>query len=125
MLKVLKKAGYSVVALTPNYTKFGTVETREDARKCADLFRRRAGNIDGVVVTLPNFGDERGVADTLKMAGLNVPRKLVVAAGFPKDGMPALVDPAVMGVAITLCTPVQARPSKNMRAAFYNQIILL
>ena len=30
------------------------------------------------------------------MAGLNVPRELVVAAGFPKDGMPALVDPAAM-----------------------------
>ena len=30
------------------------------------------------------------------MAGLNVPRELIVAAGFPKDGMPALVDPGEM-----------------------------
>ena len=30
------------------------------------------------------------------MAGLNVPPDLVVAAGFPKDGMPALVDPGAM-----------------------------
>jgi len=30
------------------------------------------------------------------MAGLNVPRDLLAAAGFPKDGMPALVDPGAM-----------------------------
>jgi L-fucose isomerase-like protein len=81
-VKALKKAGYGVVALTPKDTKSGSVETREDARKCADLFRRRADRIDGVVVTLPNFGDERGVADTLRMAGLKVP---VLVHAFPDD----------------------------------------
>jgi len=29
--------------------------------------------MDGVVVTLPNFGDERAIADTLRLAGLSVP----------------------------------------------------
>jgi len=82
MIRVLKKAGFSVVALTPDDTTFGTVETRADARKCAELFRRRADRIDGVVVTLPNFGDERGVADTLRMAGLEVP---VLMHAFPDD----------------------------------------
>jgi len=84
MLKVLKKAGYNVVALIPKDTKFGSVESRADARICADLFRRRASRIDGVVVTLPNFGDERGVADTLKMAGLDVP---VLVHAFPDDAL--------------------------------------
>ena len=82
MLKVLKKAGFNVVTLTPKETKHGTVETRDDARMCADLFKRRANRIDGVVVTLPNFGDERGVADTLKIAGLKVP---VLIHAFPDD----------------------------------------
>jgi len=82
MMRALKKAGFNVVALGPKDTKFGSVETREDARKCADLFRRRADRIDGVVVTLPNFGDERGVADTLRMAGLKVP---VLVHAFPDD----------------------------------------
>ena len=73
MLAVLEKAGVTAVALGPNDTKHGAVETREEARKCADLFRQHRDAIEGVVVTLPNFGDERGIADTLRMADLNVP----------------------------------------------------
>ena len=73
MIALLKKLGYGVVALTEKDTKFGSVETWEDAKKCAGLFAKKAGDIDGVIVTLPNFGDERGVADTLRMAGLGVP----------------------------------------------------
>jgi L-fucose isomerase-like protein len=54
-------------------TKLGGVETHADARKCAELVRATPRRIDGVLVVLPNFGDEKGVADTLKLAGLNVP----------------------------------------------------
>ncbi|GMU92459.1 MAG: hypothetical protein AMXMBFR4_15170 [Candidatus Hydrogenedentota bacterium] len=73
MTKLLKKLGYSVVVLSPKDTKFGSVETWDDAKKCAELFKKNREKIDGVIVTLPNFGDERGVADTLKLSGLNVP----------------------------------------------------
>jgi L-fucose isomerase-like protein len=73
MTRRLKKLGYSVVVLSEKDTKFGSVETWEDAKKCGDLFRKRADKIDGVIVTLPNFGDERGVADALKLSGLDVP----------------------------------------------------
>ena len=45
----------------------------EDARKCAELFRQNADKIDGMLVTLPNFGDERGVANALRWSGLRVP----------------------------------------------------
>ena len=37
------------------------------------MFKKHRERIDGVIVTLPNFGDERGVADTLRMADLGVP----------------------------------------------------
>jgi len=73
MTSFLKKAGYGCVILSERDTKFGSVETWEDAKKCADLFKKNRDKIDGVIVTLPNFGDERGVADTLKMAALDVP----------------------------------------------------
>ncbi|MBN1420828.1 MAG: fucose isomerase, partial [Planctomycetes bacterium] len=73
MLSILAKAGIDVVALDPKETKFGAVESREDAEKCAALFRRECDRIDGVLVTLPNFGDERAIADTLKLANLRVP----------------------------------------------------
>src|SRR5437588_1763193 len=73
MRAALESLGVKVVALTEAESKFGAVETRQEARRCADLFKRHRDAIDGIVITLPNFGDERAVADTLRMAGLNVP----------------------------------------------------
>ncbi len=73
MIATLEKAGYGVICLTPDQSKHGAVETRPEARRCADLFRANRDRIDGVVVTLPNFGDERGVAEALRMADLRVP----------------------------------------------------
>jgi L-fucose isomerase-like protein len=73
MLAAIEKAGYQAVAPGPEDTRFGAVETRAEAALCADLFKKHRDSIDGVIVTLPNFGDERGVADTLRMAGLGVP----------------------------------------------------
>ncbi len=73
MLRVLTKAGVEVVALTTDESKFGAVETFEEAKRCADLFRKHRDTLDGVIVTLPNFGDERAIADTLRRSGLQVP----------------------------------------------------
>jgi len=73
ILGVLKKNGFNSVALSMQQTKYGAVETFEDAKKCAALFAEKCKKIDGVIVTLPNFGDEKGVAETIKRSGLNVP----------------------------------------------------
>jgi L-fucose isomerase-like protein len=73
MIAAIEKAGYGVVAVGPGETKYGAVETRAEAARCADLFRSNRDKIDGVVVTLPNFGDERAIADCLRMADLGVP----------------------------------------------------
>jgi L-fucose isomerase-like protein len=73
MISVLERAGYGVVAPDPQDTKYGAVETRTEAALCAALFRKHNQAIDGIVVTLPNFGDERAIADTLRMADLRVP----------------------------------------------------
>ena len=86
ILDVLKKNGYNAVALPMNETPasagaslsprrrgYGAVETFEDAKKCAAIFASQADKIDGIIVTLPNFGDERGVAEAIKRSGLNVP----------------------------------------------------
>lgn len=74
--------GVTPVWLSEEESKLGGVETHADARKCADLFRRRRDEIDGVLVCLPNFGDEKGVADTLKLARLDVP---ILVQGCPDD----------------------------------------
>jgi len=73
MSQVLQKAGMDVVVLDPEQSKHGAVETYEEAKRCAALFKSKADAIDGVIVTLPNFGDERAIADTLRLAGLRVP----------------------------------------------------
>ena len=36
-------------------------KTREEAKRCAALFQKHAKELDGVIVTLPNFGDERAI----------------------------------------------------------------
>ena len=74
MIAVLEKAGHDAVCLTPEQSKYGAVETRAEARRCADLFRANRDQIDGIIVTLPNFGDERGIAEALRMADLQRPR---------------------------------------------------
>jgi len=73
MIQTLQKAGIEVVALSAEQSKYGAVETHEEAKRCAELFRSKADAIDGVIVTLPNFGDERGIADTMRLSRLAVP----------------------------------------------------
>ena len=73
MIAALQSAGYNAIVLSPEDSKHGAVETRPEAAKCAALFKQHRDSIDGVIVTLPNFGDERAVADTLRMADLQVP----------------------------------------------------
>ena len=68
VLKVLAELGIDVVALTPADTPYGTVESYEDAKKCAALFKANAEKIDGILVTLPNFGDERSVANSIRLS---------------------------------------------------------
>lgn len=83
ILAALQQEGFAVVALDPEATTHGAVESLADARACADLFRAHRDEIDGVIVTLPNFGDERAVANALRWAGLDVP---VLVHAFSDDG---------------------------------------
>jgi L-fucose isomerase-like protein len=82
MIQALASAGMDSIVLGPEESKHGAVETHEEAKRCADLFRKHADKIDGVVVTLPNFGDERAIADTLRLARLGVP---VLVQATPDD----------------------------------------
>ena len=42
-------------------------------RNAPALFQEHAREIDGIIITLPNFGEERGLADALRLANLRVP----------------------------------------------------
>jgi L-fucose isomerase-like protein len=80
--RLFGELGLEAVMLDPAETKLGGVETHQDARRCAELFRRHRDRIAGVLVCLPNFGDEKGVADVLKLSGLDVP---VLVQGYPDE----------------------------------------
>src|ERR1043166_6829934 len=71
ILRALADEGFDAVILGAEDTNYGAVESRDEAKACAALFRANRENIDGIIVTLPNFGDERGGAETLRLAGLD------------------------------------------------------
>src|SRR5450432_3459151 len=73
MTRALELAGMDCIVLGTDQSKHGAVETHEEAKRCAALFQENRHRIDGVIVSLPNFGDERAIADTLRLARLHVP----------------------------------------------------
>jgi L-fucose isomerase-like protein len=79
---LFSKLDLAAVVLSEQDSKLGGVETYADAAKCAELFRAKRDLLDGILVVLPNFGDEKGVADTLKLAELNLP---ILVQAYPDD----------------------------------------
>ena len=73
ILAEVKAQGYGHVILPKTATAHGAVESRADARKCAEFFQQHRDRIDGIIVVLPNFGDELGIVQTLDEARLDVP----------------------------------------------------
>jgi len=82
ILRILEEEGLAAIALDLESTPYGSIESLNDAHQCADLFRAHRDEIDGVLVTLPNFGDERAIANALRWAELDVP---VLVHAFPDD----------------------------------------
>jgi L-fucose isomerase-like protein len=74
LLKTITEQGYDYVILPEGSTPTGSsIETREDGLKCAKLFRENRDRIDGIIVSLPNFGFEIGIINAISVADLNVP----------------------------------------------------
>src|SRR5687767_12841966 len=82
IIQAFEKLNINPVMLEESDSKLGGVETFREAQKCAELFRKNQDSIIGVLVLLPNFGDEIGVAETLKLSALNVP---VLIQAYPDD----------------------------------------
>lgn len=82
ILDLFKQLNITPIMLSDADSKLGGVETFAEAQKCAALFKKHADEIDGILVVLPNFGDEKGVADAIKLSGLTVP---VLIQGYPDD----------------------------------------
>ena len=82
ILGIFKNKNINPIILNENDTKLGGVETFLEAQKCANLFKANKDKIEGILVILPNFGDEKGVADTIRLSDLDVP---VLVQATPDD----------------------------------------
>jgi L-fucose isomerase-like protein len=82
LIKLLGEINIESVMLTPEESKLGAVETWQDAKRCGELFKKNADRISGILVCLPNFGDEKAVADSIRLSGLKVP---ILVQASPDD----------------------------------------
>ncbi|MDD4495307.1 MAG: fucose isomerase [Eubacteriales bacterium] len=73
ILEKLKGMGHEAIILPEHETRYGAIESYEDSKKLAKLFSDNRDKIEGIIVILPNFGDEIAVATTIDLAKLDVP----------------------------------------------------
>jgi L-fucose isomerase-like protein len=90
IISVLEAAGAEAIVLSPQESKHGAVQTYAESQLCADLFKKHADEIDGIIVTLPNFGEERGIVDAIRLSGLKVP--VLVQATPDRSGDMTIAD---------------------------------
>ncbi len=72
MAGVLKALGHDTIMLDAQATRFGAVETPAEGAVYARFLKENEGKFDGVILSLPNFGDENGAVAALKDAGVPI-----------------------------------------------------
>jgi L-fucose isomerase-like protein len=82
IIDILKGQEIEAILVSKKETKYGAIENLKEAKKCAELFRRNHDKIDGILISLPNFGDERAIAEAIRMSGLSVP---VLVQAYPDE----------------------------------------
>ncbi len=88
ILKVLESEGIRAIALNLDDTPYGSVESLADAHRCADLFKQNRDVIDGVLVTLPNYGDEPDKGAIFHCS--NLPQDVFADAGIAVENIPVM-----------------------------------
>jgi len=73
VLAQLERVGGEPFILPLQATENGAVQSRADAALYGDFFRSRRDEIDGMVILLPNFGDEIAIVEMVTRASLGVP----------------------------------------------------
>ena len=70
--ETLKRLEYEFIIMDKNLTRFGAVESPEEGGKYAKFLDENRGKFDGVILVLPNFGDETGAVSALQDAGVPI-----------------------------------------------------
>jgi L-fucose isomerase-like protein len=69
---LLQSWGYGVLMMDAEATRHGAVETVAEGQIYADWLKRHEGEFEGVILSLPNFGDETGAVTALRDAGVPI-----------------------------------------------------
>ncbi len=72
MIKAVLTSGHDYIIPDIELTKYGAVESREDGKKYAKWLKGEEGNYSGVIICLPNFGDENGAIAALEECGVPI-----------------------------------------------------
>lgn len=70
--QVLTKQGHEVLMLDAGATRHGAVETPREGELYANFLAKNRGKFGGVILSLPNFGDETGAIAALKDCGVPI-----------------------------------------------------
>lgn len=76
----LNELGHETLMLDADATRFGAVETPQEGEVYAKFLKANEGKFDGIILSLPNFGDENGAVAAFKDA--DVP---IFIQGYPDD----------------------------------------
>ena len=66
MLQAAKKVGVELLMLDKELTRYGAIETRAEGEIYANFLAEHYGEYDGLIICLPNFGDENGIKEAIK-----------------------------------------------------------
>ena len=72
MIQAVTDAGYDYIAMDPEATRYGGVETRDEGRLYAKWLKEQDGKYDGVIFSMPIFADENGAVTALRDAGVPI-----------------------------------------------------
>jgi len=80
MKAAVEAAGYSVLCMDESLTRYGAVETIQEGALYAEFLEKHRGEYDGIIVCLPNFGDENGAS--VALADVDVP---ILVQAYPDE----------------------------------------
>lgn len=72
MAEAVTNAGFQYLIPDEEMTRYGAVETRSEGKRYAAWLKRHEGEYDGVIMCLPNFGDENGGVAAIQDAGVPI-----------------------------------------------------
>jgi L-fucose isomerase-like protein len=72
MIKAVTDAGFNYIAMDPDLSRYGGIETRDEGLLYAKWLKEYKGIYDGVIFSMPIFADENGAITALQDAGVPI-----------------------------------------------------